>query len=366
MKTKNKPPMKTTEELMREIPESDIWTYRIEGLQEPQINRDHSHSAGKKAATVISLLVAISLSIFFSVRAVHTKTYKFGENDDGTYELIKFSNPGNMSGIDIDFANGDETKPITVIHEYAFNCDDKLETIRIGKDVKEIDGKSFYSCEKLQAFSVDENNEYFCDLDGVLYTKDLSEVICYPIGRDQYLRDKFGYEKELTNEDDGYEAYEKDVLTYRLPEQVKKIGKLSFNYAKIADIYLPEGLETIETMAFFKSVTLKNVITVGKDGEYPSLPEGLLYIGSDAFSYDQGLGYVYIPSSVTFIGHHAFWDTVYKQSGELAGVTAICVAADKDTFKEQVHTGDQWKPEYDYMLFKKAVEVLYSSERESS
>ena len=364
-KHKNTPEIKSTQELMREIPDDEIWTYRIEGLQEPQIGADHAHSTGKKILTIISLLIAIGLSIFFSIRAVHTQTYSFKELDDGTYELVKFSNPGDLKTLTIDFADGDAAKPISVLHEYAFNCDDKLETIRIGAGVKTIDGKSFYSCEKLQAIFVDENNENYCDLDGVLYTKDLTEVICHPMDHDQYLRTQSGYDQELTPEDDGYDAYVSRVLTYRFPDQTKKIGMLAFNYAELVNVYLPEGLETIETMAFFKCGMLKNVFTTGSSGQYPSLPEGLAYIGSDAFSYDQGLQYLYIPSSVTFIGHHAFWDTVYKENGELAGIRVIYAALDEETFKKQVHTGDQWRPEYDYMLFKKAVDVQYGAERES-
>ena len=266
----------------------------------------------------------------------------------------------------VDFADGDTSKPVTVLHEYFLNCDEMLEKVTIGKDVRQIDGKSFYSCGNLREIRVDPENESFCDVDGVLYTKDRSEVICYPIDRDAYLREQNGYKQELTDEDDGYDAYVDSVLTYTLPEQTKKIGMLAFNYVELVNVYLPEGLETIETMAFFKSVMLENVCTVTENGQYPSLPEGLQYIGSDAFSYDQGLHYLFIPDSVTFIGHHAFWDTVYKESGELAGISVIHAALDEETIKKQVHTGDQWKPEYDYMLFKKAVDVQYGAERESS
>lgn len=365
MKHKNTQPTKTTEELMQEIPENEIWTYRIEGLQEPQIGKDHSHSAGKKALTIISLVIAISLSIYFSIRAVHTQTYDYKQLEDGTYELVKFSNPGDLNSLTVDCVDGDASKPITVLHEYAFNCDDKLETIRIGANVKTIDGKSFYSCDKLQAILVDEGNADFCDVDGVLYTKDLSRVICHPMDHDQYLRVKSGYDEPLTPEDDGYDAYVESVLTYRLPAESKSVGMLAFNYAEIVNVYLPEGLETIETMAFFRATMLENVYTVANDGQYPSLPEGLTYIGSDAFSYDQGLRYLFIPDSVTFIGHHAFWDTVYKEDGELAGIRVIHAALDENTFKKQVHTGDQWKPQYDYMLFKKSVDVQYGAERAS-
>lgn len=362
---KNTTQTKTTEELMAEIPDDEIWTYRIDGLQEPQISADHSHSTTKKLLTVVSLLVAISLSIFFSVRAVHTQTFKYKELEDGSYELVKFSNPGEQTELRVDFVDDDTTKPITVLHEYFLNCDEKLQKVMIGKDVREIDGKSFYSCWNLREIRVDPENDFYCDVDGVLYTKDLMRVICYPIDRDAYLREQNGYDTELTDTDDGFDTYADAVLTYRLPAQTKTIGMLAFNYAEIRNVYVPEGLEKIETMAFFKSTMLANVYTVAENRQYPSLPEGLQYIGSDAFSYDQGLDYLFIPDSVTYIGHHAFWDTVYKENGELAGVSVICTAMDEETFKNQVHTGDQWRPEYDYILFKKAVDVQYTAGRKT-
>ena len=348
-----------------DIPEDEIWTYQIEGLQEPRIGGAYQHPTGKKILTVAILLVAIGLSIFFSVRAVHNDTFKYKALEDGTYELVKYSNPGNETELMINYADNDPQKPITVLHEYFLNCDDKLQTVTIGENVREIDGKSFYSCWNLQAIYVDENNPFFCDLDGVLYTKDLKRLICYPINRDQYLRDTAGYVAELTAEDDTYdEDYIRSVQTYRLPEQTETIGMLAFNYADLADVYVPQGLKTIETMAFFKCEKLRNLFTFDADTVYPSLPDGLETIGSDAFSYDQALTYMYIPASVRSIGHHAFWDTVYKDGGELAGVTALYAEADEDAFKANTQTGDQWRAEYDYMLFKKPVDVLYGAQRE--
>lgn len=72
---------------------------------------------------------------------------------------------------------------------------------------------------------------------------------------------------------------------------------------------------------------------------------------------------MYIPSTVTYIGHHAFWDAVYKENDELMGITEIDVAADEETFENNCETGDQWRPQYDYMLFKKSVSLNYSAER---
>ena len=76
------------------------------------------------------------------------------------------------------------------------------------------------------------------------------------------------------------------------------------------------------------------------------------------------MSYIYIPSSVTYIGHHAFWDDVYKEDNQLKGISVINVAASEAEF-DNVEVGDQWRPQYDYMLFKKSVDVNYGVERQS-
>ena len=74
--------------------------------------------------------------------------------------------------------------------------------------------------------------------------------------------------------------------------------------------------------------------------------------------------YVYIPSSVTYIGHHAFWDTVYSKDGGLAGLAQIDVALDEEAFKGKVETGDQWIPQYDKNLLRR-IGVVYGVERKA-
>ena len=281
----------------------------------------------------------------------------------------------------------DETKKITEIREYAFNCDGVIKVVNIGKDVEKIDSKSFYSCWALERIEVDEDNPYYCDIDGVLYNKDKTVLINYPCNHDNYLREKYGYETEPYRADAG-EDYIRDIQTYVVPSTVKTLGELCFSYVNLRNIYLPEGLETIGSLAVFKLhepkdqysniASLDNIYSYRTDsvvadtvftseeklGEvYLSLPEGLKVIDSDAFSYNQALTYVYIPDSVTFIGHHAFWDTVYKEDGELRGVAQMNSALDEEEFKEKVQEGDQWLPQYDYLLFKKSIDVVYSSER---
>ena len=387
------------EPIVLDIPEDEIWTYQIEGLAAPHINKPYKYYTLKKIIFSIVIIIAVSLSIFFTIRTVQKETFEYEPLENSTYQLSKFSNTGNITELYIDFVTTadvdeinpentkltkDETKIVTEVREYALNCDEKVEVIYIGKDVKKIDGKSFYSCWKLQRIEVDEENPYYCDVDGVLYNKDKTELICHPCDRDTYLSQKYGYEPVFDDDgnrtfpvegDEEYEGYKNDVLTFVVPSSVETIGELAFNYAYLQELYLPEGLKRIETLGIFEIPLLEKIYSYRHNSDlnteveslgdvYLSLPEGLEYIGSDAFSYNQAMTYVYIPSSVKFIGHHAFWDTVYKEDGELRGVTQINIGMSEEEF-ENVECGDQWRPQYDFLLFKKSVDMVFNAQRES-
>ncbi len=406
------------------IPDDEIWTYKIEGLAAPHINKPFNKARQKKIALVLIIVVSVAISMYFSIMSVVQRgSLEFKDNDNGV-TLTRYINVDKepLTEIDLDYAfvmeNGkqvkDETKKITAIGDFAFNCESTVKVINIGPDVESIEDKAFYSCWALERIEVDENNPYYSDIDGVLYNKDQTMVINYPCNHDQYLRVKYGYDipdaekqdgdwdkykephrettteeysAQLGNPDVTIEQYRKDIQTYVVPSTVEVISDLAFAYTNIQEIYLPEGLRRIETMGVFKlhepaswggnTPSLNNVYTyTAKDvtdsaftseealGEiYLSLPEGLEYIGSDAFSYNQEMQYLYIPSTVTFIGHHAFWDCVYKQDGQIKGVGSVDVAVAEDAFRVAVEQGDQWRPQYDNGLFKKSISINYQAQR---
>ncbi len=401
-KKKNKNDL-NDEPIVLDIPDEEIWTYQIEGLAAPHINKPYKYYTLKKIVFSVVIIIAVSLSIFFTIRTVHKETFEYEPLENNTYQLSKFSNTGSITELDIDYVTiadvdeanpenvkliKDETKVITEIREYALNCDEAVKIIYIGKDVKKIDGKSFYSCWALQRIEVDENNPYYCDIDGVLYNKDKTELICHPCDRDTYLSEKYGYKPVFDENgqrtfpidgDKEFEGYKNDVLTFVVPSSVETIGELAFNYAYLQEIYLPEGLKKIETLGIYEIPLLENIYSYKTNSQvisdhfesqedlgevYISLPEGLEYIGSDAFSYNQAMTYVYIPSSVKYIGHHAFWDTVYKEDGNLKGVIEINIGMSEDEF-QNVECGDQWKPQYDYLLFKKSVAEVFNAQRKT-
>ncbi len=406
------------------IPEDEIWTYKIDGLASPHINKPFKNATQKKLILVAVIVVSVVLSMYFSIMSVVQQgSLEFEDNASGA-TLVRYTNVDKepLREIDLDYAfvmeNGkqvkDETKKITEIKAFAFNCESTVKVINIGPDVEKIADTAFYSCWSLERIEVDENNPYYSDIDGVLYNKDQTVLMNYPCNHDQYLRVKYGYDIPEADKQDGdsekykephrettteeysaqmgnpditIEQYRKDIQTYVVPSSVEVINDLALAYTNIQEIYLPEGLKKIDNMGLFKlhepaswggtTPSLNNIYTYKAEGItdtaftseealgeiYLSLPEGLEYIGTDAVSYNQELRYLYIPESVTYIGHHAFWDCCYKQDGEVKGVGFIDTAINEADFEAKVDTGDQWRPQYDTGLFKKSVSINYSVER---
>ena len=175
-----------------DIPEDEIWTYKIDGLQAPSVGKNYDNARVQKIVVIAVILVAISLSIFFSVNALKTTEYKY-EKVEGGYELVSYSNPGSVREVTIDYVDGDKSKPVVALHDYAFNCDGDIEKVHLGKDIKTIDGTTFYSCWNIQYVDIDDENPYFCDIEGVVYTKDMTKLVFYPTDYDRTLRLKEGY-----------------------------------------------------------------------------------------------------------------------------------------------------------------------------
>lgn len=71
---------------------------------------------------------------------------------------------------------------LTTIGDYAF-YGSSLTYVEITSCVKSVGEGAFSSCESLETISVDGENKYYASIDGVLFSKDKSTLICYPSGR---------------------------------------------------------------------------------------------------------------------------------------------------------------------------------------
>lgn len=165
------------------------------------------------------------------------------------------------------FSNAEIKLPSTLNHigTYAFSS-------KVGFIPESVTSVGFcpYECEE---YAVDENNAVFCSVDGVLFSKDRTELISYP-----YLREDKAYD---------------------VPQGVKVIKESAFEYTQLESVTFPEGLETIEANAFADS-ELKAI----------NLPSTLKYIGECAFEYNYAT-YIAVPEGVEYIGENAFDDSKY-------------------------------------------------------
>ena len=105
----------------------------------------------------------------------------FISNGDGTCSV---SGIGTIRSAEIDVPTlSPDGDVVTGISEYAFyNCT-SIVSIYIPSTVRSIGKYAFLGCSSLLDFSVSTSNTAFKTLDGVLYSKDGTRLICYPAMR---------------------------------------------------------------------------------------------------------------------------------------------------------------------------------------
>lgn len=90
----------------------------------------------------------------------------------------------------------------------------------------------------------------------------------------------------------------KDVENVVLPNSVISIGKEAFSYCRnLVCISIPNSVIKIESDAFYSCSSLKNIV----------LPQSLTSIGTGAFGWCNALAELIIPNSVKKIEKQAFW-----------------------------------------------------------
>ncbi len=290
----------------------------------------------------LALVLFVGASVWLSFNAISRPTYEYeyqtniggtdlegevfsGFNGNSTTAEVRVyhpmvKNPDRVTDEDPAYIE-DTTRTVVAIDQFTFVSDESMQYCYIGPDVQYIDEQAFFGCFALRAIYVDEANPYFCDVDGVLYSKDMKTMYLYPTYHIAHLQD-------IGKVEVGY--YDENPETFEIPEGVERVAAGCFYKTwGIQEIKLPSTLKEIGEMSFFRCQSLKLV----------TLPDGLKEIGSDAFSYCFSMkGALYIPESVEKIDHHAF----YKCNDD--GSTLFYVAAASE---DDIELGGRWLPKHD-------------------
>ena len=176
----------------------------------------------------------------------------------------------------------------------AFEECNVLVEVYIPSSVKTIEEDAFNECIKLENIFVDADNTSYCDVDGVLYNKLKTELVCYPIGnqRNEYkILEGTEVIHDYSFEDSVY------LETVEIPESMIKVGYGAFedSYKLHTVKFLGQNVTEIGSYAFADCYVLKNV----------TIPYGITEIKYSTFD-DTAIEYMDIPSTVRTISDYAF------------------------------------------------------------
>ena len=160
---------------------------------------------------------------------------------------------------------------VTVIRDRAFNKCLSLNSITIPKSVQDIETYSFFGCTSLEAINVAASNKNYADVNGILFSKDKTKILCYPAN--------------------------KKNMSYSIPVSVKVVGVAAFrDCIYLKGITIPDSVTNIEHHAFSNCKSLKSI----------TIPDSITAIEMATFIDCASLTGVKIPDSVTSIRSGAF------------------------------------------------------------
>lgn len=253
-----------------------------------------------------------SVDYDYGVTVSDKNMFAYSENDDGTVTITggnivtpKLEIPAELEGkkvsaIGMNAFTGNNVitdlvipEGVTTLNWYCFNTCENLETVTLPDSLEFIDSWAFERCSKLKTINVPANvtringgafaqnssmtsitcdpaNKNYVSVDGVLFTKDMKELVAYPGGIQG---------------------------GYTVPATVNHIGDAAFYGALGLDsVTILGNLDFIGFEAFAECSKLTDV----------AIRDGVNYVGYWAFRGCDGIKSLTVPQSVTNIGNQAF------------------------------------------------------------
>lgn len=253
-----------------------------------------------------------SVDYDYGVTVSDKNMFAYSENDDGTVTITggnivtpKLEIPAELEGkkvsaIGMNAFTGNNVitdlvipEGVTTLYWYSFNTCRNLETVTLPDSLEFIDGWAFERCSRLKTISIpanvtringgafaqnssmtsitcDPSNKNYVSVNGVLFTKDMKELVAYPGGIQG---------------------------GYTVPATVNHIGDAAFYGALGLDsVTMLGNLDFIGFEAFAECSKLTDV----------AIRDGVNYVGYWAFRGCNGIKSLTVPQSVTNIGDQAF------------------------------------------------------------
>jgi BspA type Leucine rich repeat region (6 copies) len=208
----------------------------------------------------------------------------------------------------------------------------RQNSFTVSANVTNIGTGAFANCTSLNAITADSQNTNYCDLSGVLFSKDQTAIVQYPagiVGAYEITNSVVSIAQSAFSGCGGLNAI-------TIPESVKNIGNVAFNSCSgLINVTIPNSVTNIGSSAFawcsrlssFTFGTNLSFISTNQFYQCTSLksvliPNNIKNIENDAFD-SSGLTAVTVPESVTNIEDYAFYGTSLTNAIIYKGVTHI-------------------------------------------
>lgn len=276
----------------------------------------------KKAITLLLILLSMVMmtscseeTIIFIQKLFYFDEVMYSMNYDGKSYMV--SGVGLYHDGEIEIASTYEGLPVTRI--------DSLESDRPIKKVivpESINSITLGTKLDVEYYEVSESNNNYKSIDGNIYSKDGTHFVRYASGRKD---ESFTVPTHVTSVDDGAFAYSGNLKYVDISDNVKWIGNFVFRESlNLNRIKIGSAVEGIAVNVFEKCTALTNIevdlynqhymsmdgnlytkdqtrfiqYAIGKSDVEFTIPEGVKYIGINAFSYSANLQYINIPDTV--------------------------------------------------------------------
>lgn len=241
---------------------------------------------------------------------------------------------------------------VTSIGNSAFDWCERLTHIELPRNLTSIDGAIFWasgiktlhipgSVESLRAIAdgatyleeitVDENNNFFTSVDGVLFSKDMTILWAYPQAK---ADESYIIPESVTELGSAAFRFSENLKSVYIPESVTELGWHTFeDCTNLVDINIPKNITILPEEIFggcgFVNLAIpEHIVEIGYREysmcwslETVNIPDGVETIGDYAFSSCYGLMDITIPVSVISIGSMAFEDCKENSIIHYAGTT---------------------------------------------